>query len=388
MSKHALVLGASGITGWATVNELLTDHPDAQQFSKVTALTNRVLPWDISKWPQNSKLNVVSGIDLLDGTQEDLETNLKNVISNINTVTHVFFNAYKFSSNMVEQSRSNADMLERCVTAAESLCPAFEFIVLPTGGKSYGFHLLESFPFRDSLPLKEDLPRIPEPHASELFYYWQVDRLKDLASGKKWTYCEIRPDMVVGFVPNNNAHCLAQVLAVYLSLYAHINGQGSSVPFPGNDKSWTIQSNDSSQDIVARFSIFASLRPHAAGEGRAFNVADRVRPSSWSVKWPVICSFFSLKGVGPTENSVSPSEFMEKNAGIWQRLVAEKGLRPSSLDNDKANVKFPEYIMSLFTFNRVMSLEAMRHAGFTEEADEKTSWFLAFQRFRDAKIIP
>ena len=43
--------------------------------------------------------------------------------------------AYKFSTDMAKQSRENASMLERCVTAVENLSPSFEFIVLPTGGK-------------------------------------------------------------------------------------------------------------------------------------------------------------------------------------------------------------------------------------------------------------
>lgn len=254
--------------------------------------------------------------------------------------------------------------------------------------QTYGFHLLDSFPFKDQLPLKETLPRIPEPHASELFYYWQVDRLKMLSGGKKWTYCEVRPDMVVGFVPNNNAHCLAQILAIYLSLYAHVNGAGSSVPFPGNDKSWTILSNDSSQDIVARFSIHAALRPGAAGGGRAFNVADRDSPSSWSTKWPVICSFFGLEGTGPATDAPQPGPYIQQHRDAWIRLSRDHQLRLESLDNEMANPGFQKYIMSLFTFDRTMSLEAMREVGFTEEADEQTSWFCAFERFREAKIIP
>lgn len=234
----------------------------------------------------------------------------------------------------------------------------------------------------------ETLPRIPEPHASELFYYWQVDKLKSLSRGKKWTYCEVRPDMVVGFVPNNNAHCLAQILAIYLSLYAHVNGPSSAVPFPGNDQSWTVLSNDSSQDMVARFSIHAALRPEHAGGGRAFNVADRARPSSWSVKWPIICDFFGLVGTGPAPDAPQPGGFVQTHGEEWARLARTHGLRLGSLDNEMANPGFQRYIMSLFTFDRTMSLEAMRGVGFAEEADEQTAWFCAFERFRKAKIIP
>jgi hypothetical protein len=194
--------------------------------------------------------------------------------------------------------------------------------------------------------------------------------------------------MVVGFVPNNNAHCLAQILAIYLSLYMHLNGKGSAVPFPGNDKSWTISSNDSSQDIVARFSIYAALRPEKAGGGRAFNVADRAKPSSWSTKWPIICSFFGLKGTGPATDAPQPGPYIQEHREAWIQLAQEHQLRLESLDNELANPGFQKYIMQLFTFDRVMSLEAMREVGFAEEADEKTTWFCAFNRFREAKIIP
>jgi hypothetical protein len=289
---------------------------------------------------------------------------------------------------MVQQSRENAEMLERVVTAVEHLSASFEFLVLPTGAKAYGFHLLDEFPFRDRLPLREDLPRIPEPYASEPFYYWQVDLLNRLSQGKNWSYCEIRPDMVVGFVPNNNAHCLAQILAIYLSLYTYVNGKGSSVPFPGNEKSWLIQSNDSSEDIVARFSIYASLHAEVAGGGKAFNVADRTAPSSWSVKWPVICSFFALQGVGPAEDAPQPGAYIQQHRDRWIKLAQDNSLRLESLENQVANPGFQRYIMSLFTFNRTLSLEAIRAVGFVDEFDEKMSWFCAFERFPDAKIIP
>jgi hypothetical protein len=51
------------------------------------------------------------------------------------------------------------------------------------------------------LPLREDLPRIPEPWQSQMFYYYETDELSRLAEGKSWTWCEIRPDFVVSQKP-------------------------------------------------------------------------------------------------------------------------------------------------------------------------------------------
>lgn len=104
--KHALVLGASGITGWAVVNELLTDRPDARRFTRVTALANRPLPADVAGWPEGPKLGVVSGIDLLEGSREHLEERFEARIPEVETVTHVFFNCQSSYLDMWESITS------------------------------------------------------------------------------------------------------------------------------------------------------------------------------------------------------------------------------------------------------------------------------------------
>lgn len=49
--------------------------------------------------------------------------------------------------------------------------------------------------------LGEDMPSIPEPYASKIFYYTQYDVLTELSKGKSWTLSEIHPDGIVGFPP-------------------------------------------------------------------------------------------------------------------------------------------------------------------------------------------
>lgn len=85
----------------------------------------------------------------------------------------------------------NVKLLERAVLACEHLSKKLQFVVLPTGTKAYGVHLLQEFPFTNDLPLKESLPKIPEPYASQMFYYSQTDFLAKLAKGKSWTWCEV-----------------------------------------------------------------------------------------------------------------------------------------------------------------------------------------------------
>jgi hypothetical protein len=89
--KVALVFGASGVTGWSFVNEILGDYPKKGVWTKVHALTNRPLSQADSMWPKDERLDIVSGIDLLKGSQEELEEELKSKVNGIEKVTHVYY---------------------------------------------------------------------------------------------------------------------------------------------------------------------------------------------------------------------------------------------------------------------------------------------------------
>lgn len=93
MSKNALVFGASGITGWSVVNELLSTSDDAQCFDRVIALTVRRLDAEAALWPESSKLQVVDGVDLTRGSKNDLASILRDKVPSIGSVTHLFFNS-------------------------------------------------------------------------------------------------------------------------------------------------------------------------------------------------------------------------------------------------------------------------------------------------------
>ena len=180
-----------------------------------------------------------------------------------------------------EEISINIKLLDRAVNATQALSTNLNFVFLPTGAKAYGMHLPDEFPFggRIKLPLSEDQPRIPEPWQSQVFYYNMTDWLEKLSKGKAWTWCELRPDIVVGFVPNNNFYGLTQMFATFLALYREINGEGAECPYPGPPATWENQiSNDSSQDIVARFAIHCALNPVTCGQGQAFNIADNSVP--------------------------------------------------------------------------------------------------------------
>jgi hypothetical protein len=417
--KHALVFGASGMFGWGVVNEILKGYPSKTTFSRVSALTNRPLSREASQWPEDPRLYTASGIDLLKGSQQDLETILTEQIPEIETVTQFFFFceqscfqrpggeltssvAYKFCDERIEESKINTDMIDRCVRAIEKLSPALEHVILPSGTKvailnfstltyalmitqAYGVHIMP-FPNANNLPLKESHPRISEPDRSELFYYHQHDTLNALSERKSWNWSNVRPDVIIGFVPNNNTYCIVQSMGVYLSLYAYVEGKGAKVAFPGTAKSYRNLSNDSSQDIVARFSIHTALGGQSTNR-RTFNVADNRLPTPWAYRWPVICEFFGLKGTGPEEDSPQPGLYIAKHKEQWQEMVKKYGLKDGHLENNITSPVFLDFCTTIMDFDRQLDLSEQRSTGFTEETDTKDAWWTALEKFRTAKVI-
>lgn len=137
--NHALVFGASGVSGWATVNTILNDYPKRDSFRRVTALTNRPLPPDIAQWPPSEKLRVVSGLDLLRAnSQGELEAEMKDRVPDVENVSIVYFFAYVMDTEPEREIQINIKLLKRAVTAVENLSKKMRFVVFPTGTKVMG----------------------------------------------------------------------------------------------------------------------------------------------------------------------------------------------------------------------------------------------------------
>lgn len=101
--NHAIVFGATGLIGWAAVNQILSNYPAAGTFASVTAVSNRPIDADRTFWPKESdpkpNLQLVSGIDLKNGS---LEAQLKEKVPGIDRVTHVFYFGEYYNSMGVD----------------------------------------------------------------------------------------------------------------------------------------------------------------------------------------------------------------------------------------------------------------------------------------------
>lgn len=93
-SRHALVIGASGLAGWGVVNALLSNYPSQNTFQSVTACVNRPIAVEATQWPVDKapSLHLIHGVDLTKGSSKDLESMLKTKMGDsLERVTQVYY---------------------------------------------------------------------------------------------------------------------------------------------------------------------------------------------------------------------------------------------------------------------------------------------------------
>ena len=225
-------------------------------------------------------------------------------------------------------------------------------------------------------PFREDMGRLPESDGGRLFYYAMQDYLHQASEGRTWTWCEVRPDAIIGFTPNGSTFSLAAHWFNYLSLYAAIEGPGASVPYPGTPAAYRSVFNGASSAMIARFSIHASLHPDRTGNGEIFNIGDQTRPQSMEELWPVIANCFGLKGIPPAANQdptlIRPSAYLALNKYKQPEYAGSQLTKASWLD------EFGVW----YTFDRPLSLEKIRSVDFDEERNATTGWVKTFELFQ------
>ncbi|KAH7354988.1 hypothetical protein BKA65DRAFT_581662 [Rhexocercosporidium sp. MPI-PUGE-AT-0058] len=312
-------------------------------------------------------------------------------VENIADITDVYFAAYVHrgwgDEGSEQKIKENVEFIVNAVAAVEEVCPNLQFWTFPTGGKWYGFEF--GTKVKRSTPLKENAPRVAEPYGQHILYYPQIDTLTQLAEGKKWKFADIRPDAIVGFVPNHNPMNLAEPLALYLSLWKSLSPT-KTVPFPGSAESYKHTQSNISSDQLGRFHIFASLHPELTA-GKAFNIADEDRGISFEMIWPAIAAYFGLEGVGPVEDGdvkgLSGEGWVRKQESVWESWTREHGLREGVIENTCwgfMTIVTGEYS----TVDRDFDLSEARRIGYTERVDHVKGYYVAFDRMRAAKIIP
>ncbi|KZL82598.1 sirq protein [Colletotrichum incanum] len=390
--NHAIIFGAAGLLGWATVEQLLSNYPAEGSFDQVTAVINRSLSESEFFWPKDStnrpSLQIVSGVNL-NGTTEDLTRQLEDKVQGVKDITHVFYFVFNpVNNDHIRECEVNCGIMQRVVDSLILLSPDLKSFVYPGGTRGYGIYVPGG---TFEAPLNESMAdNLPAEYAKTVAYPWFRKILTRASEGKSWTWSEVCPDAVVGFTPNGSGFSLALHWAQYLSLYAYNRGLDEKsdlpieVPFPGNESGYNSLFTPVSSRILGRITIHTSLNGGKCN-AKIINMADCSMPTKFSEIWPSLANWFGLKGVGPTgdDNDLKPGEYIQENKyvfeqnGLKKAIVAGVGDGSSQLDR----------VGYWLSFDRQLSLERLRSIGFTEERNPVEGWLEAFGKFRDAGII-
>lgn len=110
------------------------------------------------------------------------------------------------------------------------------------------------------------------------------------------------------------------------------------------------------------------------------------------MRWPVICEYFGLRVVAPTDGSgPDPHGFFSENRKEWSKTEKKYGLQTGRFgENTRSVVGLPFFIMRMLNSDPQLNLDKMYHAWemAKEEVSNKDACYIAFNRFREARIIP
>jgi nucleoside-diphosphate-sugar epimerase len=347
--RRAVVAGALGVSGRAVVN-----HLAALKDWEVVGLSRRS--------PEVKSSARFISVDLLNRSEVDA------VIRSLGDVSHIFYAALYWGSNIFDEVAPNLAMLQHLVEAVESHSPSFRKIVLLEGAKYYGAHL---GPYKT--PAKEDDPR----HFPPNFYYDQEDYLKVRSVGKAWSWTALRPSTICGFAVGNPMN-MATVIAVYAAICKEL-----SLPlrYPGSSCAYVKIMEMTDADLLAKAMVWAAL--HERCNGEAFNITNGDF-NRWEYLWPRLADFFHMSYAPPQR--IPLTQLMSDKESVWQKLVSKHNLLQYKF-GEAAAWPFADVIFNI-GYDVMSNTTKCRQCGFYEFVDTEEMLVRLFNQFQKMRFIP
>ena len=354
MTKHALIVGASGIVGSATAALLV------EQGWAVHGLARR--PGD-----QPGVQPVAADLRDAAGTAAALADVRPDA---------VFITTWLRQDSEAENIRVNSAMVRNLLDGLRANNAAARHVALVTGLKhylgpfeAYGKGALPQTPFR------EEQGRLDV----ENFYYAQEDEVFAAAERDGFSWSVHRPHTVIGKAVGN-AMNMGTTLAVYATLCRET---GRPFRFPGSAAQWDGLTDMTDAGQLARQLLWAATTPAAANE--AFNVVngDVFR---WSWMWSRIADWFGVEAA-PFDGSIQPLETqMANDADVWRRIAERDGLA----EPDLARLASPWHTDADLgrPIEVVTDMSKSRRLGFTAYQPTDDAFFALFERLRADRLIP
>ncbi|RPE78493.1 MULTISPECIES: SDR family oxidoreductase [unclassified Frondihabitans] len=354
-TRTALVVGASGITGSALVEQLVAEGWE------VLALSRRA-----------SSTTGVRGIaaDLRD------PASLAAALAD-ERPTHVFFTAWQRQATEAENIAVNGGMV-RDLLAALAHAP-LQHVALVTGLKHYlgPFEAYAAGEMPDT-PFHEEEPRLDTPN----FYYAQEDELFAAAATQGFTWSVHRSHTVIGYAVGN-AMNMGSTIAVQATLAKEL---GLDFVFPGSEAQWNGLTDMTDAGVLAEQIMWASTSPNGADE--AFNIVngDVFR---WRWMWPRLAARL---GVDPArvvgfEGEARPlEEQMREHESAWPAIAEKYDLAEADIS------RLASWWHTDADLGRAMEVVTdmgkSREAGFLSFKRTERAFAELFERYRAERLIP
>ncbi len=355
MSKIALVVGASGITGSNLAEKLLAEG------------------WTTYGLARNPKID----IENLRHVQADLRDtgSLEKALVDISP-THVFITTWMRNDTEAENIRVNSLMVRNLLSVL-SVKQSVKHVALVTGLKHYlgPFDAYAKAGTLPETPVREEHPRLEV----ENFYYAQEDEVYAAAARDGFSWSIHRPHTVVGKAVGN-AMNMGTTLAVYASICKET---GRAFRWPGSEAQWNGLSDVTDSRILAEQLIWAATTPAAANQ--AFNITngDVFR---WSWLWKQLAAWFDVEAVG-YDGEVHPLEAeMARDGATWSQMAEKYGLKEDKLErlasawHTDLDLGRPIEVMT--------DMSKSRKLGFTAYKSTKDSFYELFEILRQERLIP
>jgi nucleoside-diphosphate-sugar epimerase len=347
--RRALVAGALGVSGRALVNHLVS-QPDWE----VIGLSRRS--------PEFKSPARYIPVDLLNLSEAAV------CISSLGDISHVFYTALYWGSNIFDEVAPNLTMLRHLVEAVEDHSPGFRKIVLLEGAKYYGAHFGAY-----KTPAKEDDPRQIPPN----FYYDQEDYLKTHSAGKAWSWTALRPSSICGFAVGNPMN-MATVIAVYATICKEL---GLPLRYPGSPSAYGRIMEMTDAELLAKAMVWAALDERC--NEQAFNITNGDF-NRWEHLWPRLAEFFRMPYAPPQR--IPLAQLMSDKEQLWREIVSRHNLLPYTFEQATA-WPFADVIFNI-DYDVMSATTKCRHFGFHEFVDTEEMLTRLFTQFQRMRFIP
>jgi nucleoside-diphosphate-sugar epimerase len=356
--KKVLVAGASGLLGVAATEKFLSAG------------------WEvIAVGRRKPELSCGRNIEFLPVDLRDKEA-ARVAFEPLTDITHIAYAAIFEKPELVsgwsskDQIETNNAMLHNVVEPILRRASDFQHISILQGTKVYGVHL-HPIP----IPARERDAR----RDHDNFFFDHEDYVRKMGARHGFEYTALRPQLVTG--PTPGALNVLPAIGIYAAIRRE---KGEPFNFPGGP-SFVWETADAG--LVADVMVWAAESPQAANE--AFNITNG-DVFEWRSVWPALAETLGVH-IGPDE-PMSVAAYIEKNADVWDQIVAKYNLRSQNLralvGHGDQHADFAFAYGASEGPRAFVSTIKLRQAGFTKSIDTEQAFRNAFQSLIERKLLP